>query len=61
MPIEAREAACFAVLGALCADGVPITLPHVTGCRTPAPVSGSWVISHGEARPKLPSVPSHGR
>lgn len=43
VPAEAREALCFAVLGALCADGVAITLPRVTGCRTPAPVSGAWV------------------
>jgi anhydro-N-acetylmuramic acid kinase len=38
-----REAACFAVLGALCADRVPITLASVTGV-TSAPVSGSWVL-----------------
>ena len=43
MPIEAREAAAMAVLGGLCADGVPITLPQVTGCRSPAPVAGVWV------------------
>jgi anhydro-N-acetylmuramic acid kinase len=42
VPIEAREAVCFAVLGALCADGVPITLPQVTGCAAPAPLSGVW-------------------
>ena len=40
---EAREAVAMAVLGALCADGVPITLPQVTGCRTPAPVAGVWM------------------
>ncbi|MFN0131361.1 MAG: anhydro-N-acetylmuramic acid kinase [Phycisphaerales bacterium] len=38
-----REAAAMAVLGALCRDRVPITLPAVTGVRGPAPVSGSWV------------------
>ena len=38
-----REAAEMAVLGALCEDRVPITLPQVTGSREPAPVSGSWV------------------
>jgi anhydro-N-acetylmuramic acid kinase len=48
VPIEAREAMAFAVLGALCADGVPITLPQVTGCRTPAPISGTWI---GRSRP----------
>jgi anhydro-N-acetylmuramic acid kinase len=42
VPIEAREAMAFAILGALCADGVPITLPQVTGCRTLAPICGSW-------------------
>lgn len=38
-----REAAEMAVLGALCEDRVPITLPQVTGSREPAPVAGSWV------------------
>jgi 1,6-anhydro-N-acetylmuramate kinase len=42
VPVVAREALAIAVLGALCADGVPITLPAVTGCRAPAPVAGSW-------------------
>lgn len=39
---EYREAMEFAVLGALCQDGVPITLPGVTGVREPAPISGAW-------------------
>jgi anhydro-N-acetylmuramic acid kinase len=39
---EAREAACFAVLGALCHDGVAITLPNVTGGRCDL-LSGSWI------------------
>ncbi|MBL0921805.1 MAG: anhydro-N-acetylmuramic acid kinase [Phycisphaerales bacterium] len=43
VPVGAREAAAMAVLGALCADGVPITLPAVTGVRSPAPVSGAWM------------------
>jgi anhydro-N-acetylmuramic acid kinase len=42
IPITMREAMAMAVLGALCADGVPITLPQVTGCSDPAPVAGSW-------------------
>ncbi len=42
VPIEAREALAMAVLGAMCADGVPITLPQVTGCSDPAPLSGVW-------------------
>lgn len=42
IPGEFREAAEFGVLGALCADGVPITLPSVTGVRSPAPIAGCW-------------------
>ncbi len=42
MAVSGREAACFAVLGALCQDGVPITLSQVTGVNIP-PVAGSWV------------------
>ncbi len=45
--IEAREAACMAVLGALSADGVAITLPQVTGCSAPAPVAGVWCLPGG--------------
>ena len=44
VPIEFREAADMAVLGALCQDRVPITLPAVTGVREPAPVSGVWAF-----------------
>jgi 1,6-anhydro-N-acetylmuramate kinase len=40
--VEYREAICFAVLGALCQDKVPITIPAVTGV-TKAPLSGAWV------------------
>lgn len=43
-PIDAREAMAMAILGALSADGVPITLPHITGCRTPAPIAGHWRV-----------------
>jgi 1,6-anhydro-N-acetylmuramate kinase len=42
VPAAYREAACFAVLGALCQDRVPITLPAVTGVKK-APLSGAWV------------------
>jgi len=49
VPIDAREALAMAVLGALCADGVPITLPAVTGCNDPAPVAGSWCLPGGLA------------
>ncbi len=37
-----REAICFAVLGALCQDKVPITIPAVTKVEK-APLSGAWV------------------
>lgn len=42
IPASHREAACFAVLGALCQDQIPITVPSVTGVPTPAPISGCW-------------------
>lgn len=45
VPGAYREAACFAVLGVLCQDRVPITLPGVTGCVSPAPLSGAWVYA----------------
>jgi 1,6-anhydro-N-acetylmuramate kinase len=38
-----REAICFAVLGALCQDRVPITLPRITKLKGAAPISGAWV------------------
>ncbi len=41
-PVDARESAGFAVLGALCQDGVPITLPQITGATDPG-VAGHWV------------------
>jgi anhydro-N-acetylmuramic acid kinase len=43
IPSEFREAACFAVLGALCQDRVPITLPRITGVPEPAPLAGCWM------------------
>lgn len=42
VPPEYREAACMAVLGTLCQDRVPITLPQVTGVTSPAPLAGCW-------------------
>jgi 1,6-anhydro-N-acetylmuramate kinase len=42
LPVEAREAAAFAVLGALSQDGVPITLPSITGASHPGR-AGMWV------------------
>lgn len=41
IPCQAREAMAFAVLGALSQDGVPITLPQVTGAQAPG-VAGVW-------------------
>jgi 1,6-anhydro-N-acetylmuramate kinase len=41
IPCEAREAMGFAVLGALSQDGVPISLPQVTGATDPG-VAGAW-------------------
>jgi 1,6-anhydro-N-acetylmuramate kinase len=42
VPASFRESTAMAVLGALCQDGVAITLPRVTGCAAPAPVAGRW-------------------
>ncbi|MEM7229757.1 MAG: anhydro-N-acetylmuramic acid kinase [Planctomycetota bacterium] len=42
VPVDDRESIAFAVLGALCADGIPITLPQITGCDDPPPLSGVW-------------------
>lgn len=41
VPAQAREAMAFAVLGALCQDRVPITLPEITGATNPG-VAGVW-------------------
>ncbi len=43
VPVAYREAAQMAVLGLLCLDRVPITLPGVTGVASPAPIAGSWI------------------
>lgn len=43
VPVEARESAGFAVLGALSQDGVPISLPQITGAKNPG-VAGHWVF-----------------
>ncbi|GIQ83674.1 anhydro-N-acetylmuramic acid kinase, partial [Kipferlia bialata] len=42
VPSEAREAACFAVLGAISDDGHPITIPRITKATQPG-VAGAWV------------------
>jgi anhydro-N-acetylmuramic acid kinase len=43
LPASSREAAAWAILGALCQDHCPISLPAVTGVTSPAPVCGAWV------------------
>jgi 1,6-anhydro-N-acetylmuramate kinase len=43
IPVQFREAAEIAVLGALCHDRVPITLPQITKSRSPAPIAGCWI------------------
>lgn len=42
LPMQARESACIAVLGALAQDGAPITLEHVTGRGAEAARAGLW-------------------
>lgn len=42
VPGAFRESVAWAILGALCEDAVPVTLPQVTGCASPAPVAGVW-------------------
>lgn len=44
IPAKHREAICMAVLGALCQDRVPITIPSVTGVADPAPIGGVWAL-----------------
>lgn len=44
VPVAYREAACFAVLGALCQDRIPISIPRITGVPDPAPIAGAWVL-----------------
>ena len=44
VPAQHREAMAMAVLGALCQDRVPITIPRITGGADPAPVSGAWLL-----------------
>jgi 1,6-anhydro-N-acetylmuramate kinase len=43
VPAGYREAVAMAILGALSQDGVPITLPQITGVREPAPLAGAWI------------------
>lgn len=43
VPVQSREAAEIAVLGALCQDRVPITLRPITGYRGQPMIAGCWV------------------
>jgi 1,6-anhydro-N-acetylmuramate kinase len=43
VPVAHRESVAFAVLGALCADRIAITIPTITGAAAPAPISGAWI------------------
>ncbi|MCH2133113.1 MAG: anhydro-N-acetylmuramic acid kinase [Phycisphaerales bacterium] len=42
--VQAREAVAMGVLGALALDGVPLTLPYVTGRPTDSVFDGSWCL-----------------
>ncbi len=44
IPFAAREAAAMAILGALAADGVPITLPQITGRTIGNHRAGQWCV-----------------
>ena len=46
VPIEAREAAAMAILGAMAADGMPITNPDTTGHISTPLRAGLWVLPH---------------
>lgn len=52
--VSAREAVCMAVLGALCADGVPITLKHITHARETPGVAGTWTGPTTSTRHVMP-------
>ncbi|MBT3233408.1 MAG: hypothetical protein HN356_11395, partial [Calditrichaeota bacterium] len=43
IPHSHREAIEMAILGALCQDRIPITLPQVTGSKSDF-ISGCWVL-----------------
>lgn len=46
VPAQYREAMAMAVLGALCQDKIPITLPQVTGASHKT-VAGNWTLHPG--------------
>ncbi len=61
VPAEYREAICMAVLGALCEDGVSITIPGVTGRGEGECVAGRWVRSVRGAAPAGHGAEAGGR
>ncbi len=60
VPVQAREALAMAVLGALCADGVPITLAQAAGCGERAPLAGAWAggFPFSATRGRVRRIPS---
>jgi 1,6-anhydro-N-acetylmuramate kinase len=44
VPIEAREAAAMAVLGAMAADGLPVTNAETTGHSSTPQRAGTWIF-----------------
>lgn len=57
LPAAFRESAEMAILGALCQDHEPITLPGVTGVgggAGPAPLSGVWAFAGAGRSPRRP-------
>jgi len=45
IPSQAREAACWAILGALAADGYPPALPQITGTKQQPTRAGIWLFA----------------
>lgn len=44
VPSQAREAACWAILGTLAADGVAPALPQITGTKLTPARAGTWLF-----------------
>ena len=60
VPVQAREAIAMGLLGLLALDGVPITLPAVTGCdpTISTHLDGSWLLPRSVA-PVLSAMTTH--
>ncbi len=66
VPVQMREAMAMAILGLLALDGVPVTLPSITGRNPQASnrVDGSWLLPLSAVRAvseQLMSPATHGR